>query len=137
MGFEPFWCHFWRLGIFHVFGWKIIFLMWEKNRQQSLVFLSNIFLLQITTIISALKFPSFKLQSIITFDIKGVDNFFYHICNKRIMLLNIREIKENRSHHPKYVNKSPPPPPEKSDLQFFFLIRAYNGAIFFQTQVYF
>ena len=44
MGFEPFWYHFWRLGIFDVFVWKIMFLMWEKNRHQSFVFLSTIFL---------------------------------------------------------------------------------------------
>ena len=54
------------------------------------------FSLQITTIISALKFPIFKLQSIITFDLKAVDNFYYHICNKHIKLVNIPENKENR-----------------------------------------
>ena len=135
MGFEPFWCHFWRLGIFYVFGWKIIFLMWEKNRQQSFVFLSNIFLLQITTIISALKFPNFKLQSIITFDLKAVDNFYYHICNKYIMLVNIRENKENRRGYILWcVNKSPP---KNKKIRLLLFIRAYNGAIFFKIRVIF
>ena len=146
MGFEPFWYHFWRLGIFYVFGWKIIFLMWEKNRQQSFVFLSNIFLLQITTIISALKFPifllqittiisalkfpSFKLQSLITFDLKAVDTFYYHICNKRIMLVNILENKENRS-PPQNVSTSPRPLPQKNQTYIFFFSFALIMELFF------
>ena len=135
MGFEPFWCHFWRLGIFYVFGWKIIFLMWEKNRQQSFVFLSNIFLLQITTIISALKFPNFKLQSIITFDLKAVDNFYYHICNKHIMLVNIRENKENRRGYILWcVNESPPKKKKNQTHYLILFIRAYNGTIFFKIR---
>ena len=68
----------------------------RKNCHQCSVFLSTIFSFQITNIISALKFPSFKLQSIITFDLKAVDNFYYHICNKHIKLVNIPENKENR-----------------------------------------
>merc|ERR1712030_105064 len=95
-----------------------------RCHQQSFVFLSNIFLLQITsiisalkfpifllqitTIISALKFPSFKLQSIITFDLKAVDNFYCHICYKHIKLVNIPENKENRSPPPQSVSTSPP-----------------------------
>ena len=130
MGFEPFWYHFWRLGIFDVFRWKIIFLMWGKNRQQSFVFLSDIFPLQITTIISALKFPSFKLQSIITFDLKAVDNFYCHICNKHIKLVNIPENKENRS-PPQHMSTSPRPLPQKNQTYNFFFSSALIMELFF------
>ena len=103
MGFEPFWYHFWRLGIFDVFAWKITFLMWEKNRHQSIVFLVTIFSLQITTIISALNFPNFKLKLIITFDIIAVDNFYDHIWNQHIMLVKILKYEGNQR-----GKKSPP-----------------------------
>ena len=96
MGFEPFWYHFWRLGIFDVFAWKITFLMWEKNRHQSIVFLVTIFSLQITTIISALNFPNFKLKLIITFDIIAVVNFFDHIWNQHIVLVKIVNYEVNQ-----------------------------------------
>ena len=96
MGFEPFWYHFWRLGIFDVFAWKIMFLMWEKNRHQSFVFLVTIFSLQITTIISALNFPNFKLKLIITFDIIAVDNFYDHIWNQHILLVKILKYEGNQ-----------------------------------------
>ena len=106
MGFEPFWYHFWRLGIFDVFAWKITFLMWEKNRHQSIVFLVTIFSLQITTIISALNFPNFKLKLIITFDIIAVDNFYDHIWNQHILLVKILKYEGNQR-----GKKSPPTNP--------------------------
>ena len=52
-----------------------MFLMWEKNRHQSFVFVVTVFLLQIATILWALNFPNFELKFILTFDVIAFDNF--------------------------------------------------------------
>ena len=114
MGFEPFWYHFWRLGIFYVFEWKIMFLMWEKNRHQSFVFLVTIFSLQITTILSALNFPNFKLKLIITFDIIAADNFYDNIWNQHILIVNILQCEGNQR-----GKKSPPTQPHNKTFLGF------------------
>ena len=125
MGFEPFWYHFWRLGIFDVFEWKITFFMWEKNRHQSIVFLVTIFSLQITTIISALNFPNFILKLIITFDIIAVDNFYDHIWNQHIVLVKILKYEGNQR-----GKKSPPthPPtnPPTHTIKHFWVSKKVN-----------
>ena len=56
----------------------------------------TIFSLQITTIISALNFPNFKLKLIITFDIIAVDNFYDHIWNHHIMPVKILKYEGNQ-----------------------------------------
>ena len=56
----------------------------------------TIFSLQITTIISALNFPNFKLKLIITFDIIAVDNFYDHIWNQHILLVKILKYEGNQ-----------------------------------------
>ena len=56
----------------------------------------TIFSLQITTIISALNFPNFKLKLIITFDIIAVDNFYDHIWNQHIVFVKILKYEGNQ-----------------------------------------
>ena len=77
-----------------------MFLMWEKNRHQSFVFLVTVFSLQITTILSALNFPNFELKFIITFDIIAVDNFktIFRISKLfSFKYLNIKAIREENT----------------------------------------
>ena len=73
-----------------------MFLMWEKKRNQSFVFLATIFSLQITTILSALNFPSLKLKLLITFGIMAVDNFYDDIVNQHRLLVYILKCEGNQ-----------------------------------------
>ena len=69
------------------------------------------FSLQITTIILALKFPNFKDQSIITFDLKPVDKFWRHICKKADY--SYKRLKENRKGKNITTHQPIPPPTQK------------------------
>ena len=66
----------------------------------------TIFSLQITTIISALNFPNFKLKLIITFDIIAVDNFYNHIWKQHILLVKILKYEGNQKG--KKISTNPP-----------------------------
>ena len=95
-----------------------MFLMCEKNRHQFLVSLVTIFSLQITTIISALNFPNFKLKLIITFDIIAVDNFYDHIWNQHIMLVKILKYEGNQRGKKSPPTHQPTHPHNKTFLGF-------------------
>ena len=60
-----------------------------------------------------LKIPKFQTLIAHNFNLKAVDNFYYHICNKHIKLVNIPENKGNRWGKRSQPNHPPTHPPNK------------------------
>ena len=95
---------------------KSCFLYEKKIAIRAVYFCPLFSSLQFTTIISALIFPNFKLKSIITFDLKTVDKFWRHICNKHIMLINTwKKIEREKISQP--INPSTHPPTQKKNAR--------------------
>ena len=73
-----------------------MFFFLQKKASPYLRIFGYYFSLQITTILSALNFPFFKLKLIITSKIIAVDNFKDHIWNQHILLVNIPKNEDNQ-----------------------------------------
>ena len=89
----------------------------QKKASPYLRIFGYYFSLQITTILSALNFPNFKLKLLITFEIIAVDNFKHHIWSHHILLVNIQKNEDNR--RGKKISTNPPTnPPTPSNKTF-------------------